>query len=218
MAMYTGTFFMEFQLLLARGIGVVITNPRGSQGYGQDFCAGIQHDWGTNDYADIMAALDAALARFPWIDRERLGVAGGSYGGYMSTWIIGHSQRFKAACIMRPVTNTYSFYGSSDSGFQWDEVWGRDKQPWENPADYVRQSPITYAGNMRTPTLIIHSEQDYRCLIEQSEQLYASLKKQGVEVEFLRYQNESHGLSRGGKPWHRIHRLRAIAGWFAGHL
>jgi dipeptidyl aminopeptidase/acylaminoacyl peptidase len=218
MSMYTGTFFMEFQLLLAQGIGVVITNPRGSQGYGQDFCAGIQGNWGKNDYDDIMAGMDTALARFPWIDRERLGVAGGSYGGYMTSWIIGHTQRFKAACVMRPVTNCYSFFGSSDGGFHWDEVWGRDMPPWENPEDYLRQSPIAYAGNMRTPTLIIHSEMDYRCLVEQGEQLYAALKKQGVEAEFLRYQGEPHGLSRMGKPWHRIHRLRAIAGWFASHL
>jgi dipeptidyl aminopeptidase/acylaminoacyl peptidase len=218
MAMYTGTFFLEFQLLLARGIGVVITNPRGSQGYGQDFCAGILNDWGNHDYADIMAGLDAALARLPWIDRERLGVAGGSYGGYMTAWIIGHTQRFKAACVMRPVTNCYSFFGSSDGGYLWDEVWGRGMPPWENPEDYLRQSPIAYAGHMRTPTLIIHSEQDYRCLVEQAEQLYVALKKQGVEAELLRYPGESHGLSRGGKPWHRVHRLRAIVGWFAGHL
>ena len=218
MAMYTGTFFLEFQLLLARGIGVVITNPRGSQGYGQDFCAGILNDWGTVDYDDVMAGLDTALARHPWIDRDRLGVAGGSYGGYMTAWIIGHTQRFKAACVMRPVINCHSFFGSSDGGYKWDEIWGRDMPPWENPEDYRRQSPITYAGAMRTPTLIIHSEQDYRCLVEQAEQLFAALKKQGVEAEFLRYQGESHGLSRGGKPWHRVHRLRQIVAWFAARL
>ena len=218
MAMYTGTFFMEFQMLLAKGMGVVITNPRGSQGYGQDFCGGIQHDWGNVDYADITAGLEEALKRHPWIDPNRLGVAGGSYGGYMTSWIIGHTQRFKAACVMRPVTNCYSFFGSSDGGYQWDEVWGKDLPPWENPEEYLRQSPIAYAGNMRTPTLIIHSEQDYRCLVEQGEQLFAALKKQGVEAEFLRYQGESHGLSRGGKPWHRIHRLRHIVAWFAEHL
>jgi dipeptidyl aminopeptidase/acylaminoacyl peptidase len=216
--MYTGSFFFEFQLLLSRGIGVVSTNPRGSQGYGEDFCAGIAGGWGTGDHADVMAGLDAALAAHPWLDPERLGVAGGSYGGYMAAWIIGHAQRFRAAAVMRPVINAYSFFGSCDLGDHWDEVWGGGLPPWEDPAAYLRISPITHAGAMRTPTLVIQSEDDMRCPPEQAEQLYAALKRQGVEAEFLRYPGESHGLSRGGKPWHRIHRLRHLAAWFAEHL
>lgn len=214
MAMYTGAFFFEFQLLASAGIAVIYTNPRGSQGYGQDFCAGIRGNWGANDYADLMAGVDAALARFPWIDPERLGVAGGSYGGYMTAWITGHTDRFKAACVMRAVTNCYSFFGTSDGGYRWDRIWGAGQPPWENPEDYLRQSPISYVGRVRTPTLVIHSEEDHRCLIEQGEQWYVALRRQGVEAEFLRFPGETHELSRSGKPWHRVHRLRAIVNWF----
>ncbi|MBX6350510.1 MAG: S9 family peptidase [Clostridia bacterium] len=216
MSQYTSMFFFEFQLLAAQGFGVVYTNPRGSQGYGERFCAGIRLDWGTNDYADVMAGVDAALERFEWIDPERLGVLGGSYGGYLTSWIIGHTDRFKAACVMRAVTNCASFFGTSDGGYQWDLVWGGT--PWEHPENYARQSPIAYAGRMRTPTLILHSEEDYRCLIEQGEQLFAALKKQGVEARFVRYPGENHELSRSGKPWHRVHRLRQIVGWFREKL
>jgi len=218
MAMYTPTFFFEFQLLAAAGIGVIYTNPRGSQGYGEDFCSAIWGDWGNVDYQDVMAGVDAAVERFDWIDPDQLGIAGGSYGGYMSSWVIGHTDRFKAACVMRPVTNCYSFFGTSDGGYRWDEIWGKGQPPWENPDDYLRQSPITYVGNVKTPTLLIHSENDHRCIIEQAEQFYIALKKLGIEAEFLRYPNESHGLSRGGQPWHRIHRLRHIVDWFEDHL
>jgi dipeptidyl aminopeptidase/acylaminoacyl peptidase len=216
MAMYTGTFFFEFQLLAARGIGVIYCNPRGSQGYGQEFCAGIRDEWGVNDYADIMACVDTAIKQLGWVDPDRLGVAGGSYGGYMTSWIIGHTDRFKAACSMRAVNNCHSFYGTSDTGFQWDDIW--HGKPWEKWENLIKQSPITYAGNIKTPTLIIHSEEDHRCLIEQGEQLFIALKKLGVEAEFLRYPGESHGLSRQGKPWHRIHRLKRIVEWFEKHL
>ena len=216
--MYTGTFFLEFQLLAARGIGVVITNPRGSQGYGEDFCAGIEGGWGMADHADVLAGLDAALAGHPWLDPERLGIAGGSYGGYLTAWIMGHTRRFRAAAVMRPVINAYSFYGSCDLGHRWDEVWAGGLPPWEDPSAYLRVSPIAHAGAIRTPTLIIQSEEDHRCPPEQAEQLFAALKVQGVEAEFLRYPGESHGLSRGGKPWHRIHRLRHLVAWFAERL
>ncbi len=216
MAMYTGTFFFEFQLLAAAGLGVIFTNPRGSQGYGEEFCAGIEEEWGVNDYADLMAGVDEALRRLPWIDPDRLGVAGGSYGGYMTSWIIGHTDRFRAACSMRAVNNCHSFFGTSDTGYQWDLIW--HGTPWENWENLIRQSPITYVGNVKTPTLVIHSENDYRCLIEQGEQLFIALKKLGVETEFLRYPGESHGLSREGQPWHRVHRLKSIVDWFARHL
>lgn len=216
MAMYTGAFFLEFQLLAAAGIGVIYTNPRGSQGYGEQFCAGIKDEWGKNDYADLMAGVDEALRRFPWIDAHRLGVTGGSYGGYMTSWIVGHTTRFRAACSTRAVNNCHSFFGTSDTGFQWDEIW--HGTPWKDPENLIRQSPITYAGNVKTPTLVIHNEDDHRCLIEQGEQMFIALKKVGVETEFVRYPGESHGLSRGGKPWHRVHRLKTIVDWFERKL
>lgn len=216
MAMYTGTFFFEFQLLASAGIGVIFCNPRGSQGYGEEFCAGIQEEWGKNDYADIMACVDEAIKRFSWVDPDRLGVAGGSYGGFMTSWVIGHTDRFKAACSMRAVNNCHSFFGTSDTGFRWDEIW--DATPWKGAEKLLRQSPLSYVANVKTPTLIIHSENDYRCLIEQGEQLFTALKKLGVEAEFIRYPDESHGLSRQGQPWHRVHRLKAIVDWFVRKL
>ena len=216
MAMYAGSFFLEFQLLAASGIGVIFCNPRGSQGYGEEFCAGIKEEWGKNDYADILACVNQALALFPWVDEDRLGVAGGSYGGYMTTWVIGHTDRFKAACSMRAVNNCHSFFGTSDTGFHWEDIW--HGTPWKDWEKLIQQSPITYAANIKTPTLVIHNEEDHRCLIEQGEQLFAALKKLGVEAEFVRYPGESHGLSRGGKPWHRVHRLKSIVEWFERKL
>ncbi len=216
MGMYAGTFFFEFQLLAAKDIGVIFCNPRGSQGYGEEFCAGIEDEWGKNDYDDLMACVDAAIKTFAWIDAERLGVTGGSYGGYMTSWIVGHTDRFRAACSTRAVNNALSFFGTSDTGYQWDEIW--HGTPWKGWENLIRQSPITYAGNVKTPTLVIHNEEDHRCLIEQGEQMFTALKKLGVETEFIRYPGESHGMSRGGKPWHRIHRLKSIVEWFEKHL
>lgn len=215
-AMYTGTFFFEFQILAASGYAVVFTNPRGSSGYGEDFRAAIQPAWGDPDYADVMAGMKTALRDYPQIDEKRLGVAGGSYGGYMTNWIIGHTDLFSAAVSMRCVSNVHSFWGTSDIGYMWDEVFGG--HPWEAPEKFRQQSPLSYMHEANTPTLIIHSEQDHRCPIEQGEQVYATLKKQGVEAEFLRYPGESHGLSRGGRPWHRIHRLDQITEWFKRYL
>ena len=163
-----------------------------------------------------MACVDAAIKTFPWIDAERLGVTGGSYGGYMTSWIIGHTDRFRAACSTRAVNNAHSFFGTSDTGYQWDEIW--HGTPWKEWENLIRQSPITYAGNIKTPTLVVHNEEDHRCLIEQGEQMFAALKKLGVETEFIRYPGESHGMSRGGKPWHRIHRLKSIVEWFERKL
>ncbi|MDI3298009.1 MAG: S9 family peptidase [Bacillota bacterium] len=214
--MYTGAFFFEFQVLAAAGFAVLYTNPRGSQGYGESFTADIRGRWGEHDFADVTALVDAALERYPWIDPERLGIAGGSYGGFMTSWVIGHSDRFRAAVSMRALNNMQSFFGTSDAGFLWDEVFGG--KPWEAPERYEAQSPITYAGRMRTPTLVLHSEEDYRCPLEQGQQLYASLQVQGVESEMFQYPGESHGLSRQGRPWHRVHRLRAIREWFERHL
>lgn len=216
MAMYASAFFFEFQLLASKGIGVIYCNPRGSQGYGEEFCAAIEKEWGTADYADLMACVDAAVKTFPWIDPERLGVTGGSYGGYMTSWIIGHTDRFRAACSTRAVNNAHSFFGTSDIGLQWDEIY--HGTPWKDWENLIRQSPVTYAGNVKTPTLILHNEEDYRCPIEQGEQLFAALKKLGVKTEFIRYPGESHGMSRSGKPWHRVHRLRSIVEWFEEYL
>lgn len=214
--MYTSQFFLEFQILAGHGFAVLYTNPRGSQGYGEAFTSDIRGHWGEHDFADLLALIDTALKRYPFLDPQRLGIAGGSYGGFMTSWAIGHSDRFKAAVSMRALNNMHSFFGTSDGGFLWDEVFGG--KPWENPQAYVRQSPITSVAQINTPTLVMHSEEDYRCPLEQGQQLYASLKVLGVETKMVQYPGESHGLSRGGRPWHRVHRLRAIASWFAKYL
>ncbi len=216
MAMYGMRAHFEFQILRAQGYAVLFSNPRGSQGYLESFCNAIIGQWGDKDYKDVIAAVDGALSRFAQLDPLRLGIAGGSYGGFMVNWAIGHTDRFRAAVTMRSVVNRMSAMGSSDVGFervaQYGTLW------WEDPAPYLQQSPLTYASNMRTPLLIEHQEQDLRLPIEQGEQLFTALKYLGRTVEMLRYPGESHGMSRTGKPWHRVHRLRAIQDWFSRYL
>ncbi|HLW58788.1 MAG TPA: S9 family peptidase [bacterium] len=214
---YGNGFFHEFQLLAASGYGVVYMNPRGSQGYGQAFTAGTRHDWGGKDYEDLMRGLDHAVGAYSWIDPDRLGVAGGSYGGFMTNWVVGHTQRFKAAVTMRSISNAYSQWGTSDLAYQ-KGFWEYPGDPWESPGFYLERSPITYVRQMRTPLLILHSESDLRCPIEQGEQLFIALKKQGTPTLFVRFPGESHDLSRNGQPKHRVERLRHILAWFGTYL
>ena len=209
-------FFHEMQLLTAAGYVVLYTNPRGSIGYGRDFALAVRGAWGEKDSLDIMAGADALLQK-GYIDEQRMGVTGGSYGGFMTNWLIGHNDRFKAAVTDRCVTNLASDFGSSDFGWTFaDEE--LDTTPWEDLDRYMHMSPIKYVNNMRTPLLIIHSEQDLRCNIEQAEQLFASLKYMGRDVLFVRFEGQSHGLSRAGHPHSRLERLRHILGWFESHL
>lgn len=214
---YGEAFFHEFQLLAAQGFAVVYTNPRGSQGYGQLFTAATHHDWGGKDYEDIMRGLDAAIARFPFIDSERLGVAGGSYGGFMTNWVIGHTDRFKAAVTMRSISNHLSQWGTSDLAYM-KGFWEFPGDPWEASTWYWERSPLAYVANIRTPLLILHSEMDLRCPIGEGEQLFAALKKLRREVVFVRFPHESHDLSRIGKPAHRVERLRLIVSWLVDHM
>ncbi|HLI52069.1 MAG TPA: prolyl oligopeptidase family serine peptidase, partial [Thermomicrobiaceae bacterium] len=151
------------------------------------------------------------------IDTQRLGVTGGSYGGIMTNWVIGHTDRFKAAVTQRCCSNYISMYGTDDISFNSSEM-TFGAEVWDDPEIYWRLSPITYVADMHTPLLIIHSEEDYRCPMEQAEQLYTSLKVLRQTVEFVRFPNESHGLSRGGQPKHRLERLEAIGGWFQRYL
>lgn len=215
-AFYANAYFHEFQLLAARGYVVVYTNPPGSQGYGESFATFTNQAWGEKDMPDVMAAVDHIIAQ-GYVDPDRLGVTGGSYGGYLTNWIIGHSDRFRAAVTQRCVTNLASMYGTSDIGFSFGE-YEFGGAPWDAPEQFARLSPITYVREIRTPLLIIHSEQDYRCPVEQAEQLYVALKRLRREVEFVRFPDESHGLSRTGKPAHRIERLERILNWFDRYL
>ncbi|HEY5004775.1 MAG TPA: S9 family peptidase, partial [Ktedonobacteraceae bacterium] len=209
-------FFHEMQLLVAQGYVVLYTNPRGSCGYGYDFALAVQGAWGEKDSIDIMNGVDQ-LVRRGYIDEQRIGVTGGSYGGFMTNWLIGHYDRFKVAITDRCVSNMATMFGAGDVG--WDIADDNlDTTPWEDLDKYMHMSPLHYVANMHTPLLILHSEQDLRCNIEQAEQLFAALKYMGREVLFVRFEGQSHGLSRGGHPKLRLERLRHIKSWFEKYM
>jgi dipeptidyl aminopeptidase/acylaminoacyl peptidase len=209
-------FFHEMQMLVGAGYVVLYTNPRGSIGYGRDFSLAVRGAWGEKDSLDILAGVDALLQK-GYIDEQRMGVTGGSYGGFMTNWLVGHTDRFKAAVTQRSVVNLASDFGSCDFGWTFadDEL---ETTPWDDLDRYMRLSPITYVKNIHTPLLILHSEQDLRCSIEQAEQLFAALKYLGREVLFVRFEGQSHGLSRGGHPKLRLKRLHLILDWFEKYL
>ena len=215
-AMFGWNFFFEFQILAAAGYIVIYTNPRGGQGFGQEFLHAVIGDYGGMDYDDLMTWTDFATA-MDFIDKDNLGVTGGSYGGFMTNWIIGHTDRFKAAVTQRSISNWISFYGVSDIGYTFTEnqLLGN---PWKDYELLWKHSPLAYVENMKTPLLIIHAEQDMRCPIEQGEQLYVARKRLKKEVEMVRYPDSNHELSRSGKPVLRVHRLKQILRWFDSHL
>jgi len=214
--MYANTFFHELQLLAAQGYGVLYVNPRGSHSYSQQFVDAVRGDYGGGDYEDIMAGVDYVLKGNDWVDENRLGVTGGSYGGFMTNWIVGHTNRFKAAVTQRSISNWISFYGVSDIGYYFT--------PWQIGTDMTDidklwdASPLKYAANVETPLLILHSENDYRCPIEQGQQLYITLKAMGKETSFVRFPQSDHNLSRVGLPNLRQTRLEQITSWFAKYL
>ena len=212
-----GYFFMhEFYYLAAQGYVVFFCNPRGGRGYGEEHAKAIYGNWGDADYRDLMTWADQ-VARLLYIDPTRMGVTGGSYGGYMTVWIIGHTQRFKAAVTQRCVSNFVSMWGSSD--FNWAFQYELNmKPPFEALDYYWDHSPMKYIGQAKTPTLVIHNENDHRCPIEQGEQVFVALRRLGVDSEFLRFPDEFHGLSRTGRTDRRIVRLKAISGWFDKYL
>ncbi|GEK91626.1 S9 family peptidase [Alkalibacterium kapii] len=209
---YGETFFHEMQQLASAGYGIIMLNPRGGNGYGQEFVASILGDYGNKDYQDLMLGVDHALIEHPEIDKERVFVAGGSYGGFMTNWIVGHTDRFKAAITQRSISNWISFYGTSDVGaffvkFQLEKELDQMHDLW-------KMSPLAYAQNIKTPLLVIHGEEDLRCPKEQGEQMYTAMKKQGVDTQIILYPKSSHGLSREGLPHLRLDRLEEIKAWF----
>ncbi|MBM3226548.1 MAG: S9 family peptidase, partial [Candidatus Tectomicrobia bacterium] len=214
---YGHQFFDELQVYAGAGYAVVFTNPRGSQGYGETFTRAVHGDWGGGDYADVMAGLEVALQHCDFIDPERLGILGGSYGGFLTTWTVGHTQRFKAACSERAVNNVHTLFGTSDIGVSFLEAQS-GCLPWETPQWYIEHSPLTYAPQITTPLLIMHAENDLRCQMEQAEQLFAALKRLRKEVLFVRFPDENHEMSRSGTPRHRLERFRMILEWFARYL
>ncbi|HEX7102379.1 MAG TPA: S9 family peptidase [Nitrolancea sp.] len=214
--MYGHTFYHEFQVLAAQGYLVLYCNPRGSTGSGQQFVNAAAGDWGGVDYRDLMEVVDQACER-PYVDTNRLGVTGGSYGGYMTNWMITQTDRFKAAVTMRSTCNRHNLTGTSDMVWSYAS-WEFGGTSYDRTEFYLERSPLTYIKNVQTPVLIMHSENDYRCPIEQGEQLFVALKLHSKETEFVRFPNESHGLSRSGRPDHRVERLERMVEWFARHL
>ncbi|HYK83166.1 MAG TPA: S9 family peptidase, partial [Gemmatimonadales bacterium] len=212
---YGNVFFPEFQLLAGQGLGVLLINPRGSTGYGHAFTFATRGRWGMEDYEDLMKGLDVAIAR-GGVDTTRLGVAGGSYGGFMTNWILGHTGRFAAAETDRSIYDFFSWYGSTDvQGLTDYEFYG---PPWSADSLYRALSPMSYALRIHTPLLIVHSEDDRRTPITDAEQLFVMLRKRGVPAEFVRYPRSYHGLSRTGPPWLLVDRLERVHTWFAHWL
>ena len=211
---YGSTFYLWAQVLAARGYAALYVNPRGSSGSGEAFAQAVDFDWGGKDYQDILAGVDAAIAR-GGIDPERLAVTGGSYGGYMTNWIIGHTERFKAGVTLNSVTNLASSFGTGDiDSTEAERQYGL---PWEAEATYRARSPLTYAPAITTPTLIIHSENDYRCPIEQGEQLYVWLKKLGrAPVEFIRVPRASHTIN--ASPRQRLQVREKVFEWIERYV
>jgi len=215
-AAYGWTFFHEFQMLASQGYHVVQVNMRGSAGYGRDFMRQLVGTWGSRDHEDLMRVADT-IERLPFVDPKRIAIAGGSYGGYLTAWAIGHTQRFRCAIAMRGVYDMISFFGTSDCG--WTTAQEFEAQaPWESVDRYWRVSPLLHAPKMRTPLLLLHQEDDHRCPIGQAEELFTALRILGRDVEFVRFAGEGHGMSRSGHPHNRIERLRLILDWFERKL
>jgi len=213
---YGVDWYHEFQVYAARGWAVFFCNPRGSTGYGQKFERGIVNNWGGMDYQDIMSGVDEALRRNPWIDADRLGVTGGSYGGFMTNWIVGHTTRFKAAVTLRGISNFISDDGTRDGAYgHQDDFKGFLFDDFEQ---YWQASPLKYARNVKTPILILHSDNDYRVPIEQGEQWFRALKHYGVNAEIVLFPRENHNLTRTGEPRHLVESLDWQCYWFERFL
>ena len=211
-----GAFYDAFnavqQVLSTAGYLVLAVNPRGSSTYGDDFMKAVLQDWGGEDYLDLMAAVDLVIDR-PYVDGSRLGIHGYSYGGFMTSWAVGHTERFRAAVVGAPCTDLYSMYGTSDIGISFGEVqWGGSLA--DASAELIKHSPITYASEVSAPVLLLHGEADNRCPISQSEEYFTVLKRLGKEVEFVRFPDCSHLFLRVGHPKMREEYLARTLGWF----
>lgn len=213
---FSDIFHHEHQMFANDGYIIIYTNPHGSSGRGVEF-SDIRGKYGSIDYDDLMRFTDLAIEKYPQIDTNKMGVYGGSYGGFMTNWIIGHTNRFKAACSQRSISNWTSFYGVSDIGYYFanDQTAG---DIWDNLEKMWDQSPIKYAKNVKTPTLFIHSDEDYRCPLEQGLQMYTRIKLNGIDTKMYLFHGENHELSRSGKPKGRIKRLEEIKAWFDKYL
>jgi len=213
---YGYLFMHEFYYLAAAGYVVYFTNPRGGTGYGEEHERAIWGRWGTVDFDDLMDWTDYVQKK-SYIDVRRMGVTGGSYGGYMTNWIIGHTNRFAAAATQRSVSNLISMWGTSDMNWVFQLPHG-GKPPQESIDVLWDRSPVKYLGNAKTPTMVLHNEMDFRCALEQGQQVFAALKYHHVPTEFVVFPEEPHGLSRMGRTDRRIERLESIRRWMDTYL
>ena len=215
-AMWTtaGTMWHEFQTLAARGYCVFWSNPRGSTGYGEDHAMAIERDWGEVTMSDVMAGVELVADR-EYVDESNAFVTGGSFGGYMTGWIVGHTDFFEGAVAQRGVYDLASFYGSTDA-FKLIE-YDFDATPWEEPEFLWEHSPVAHAASVTTPTLVIHADNDFRVPVNNGEMFYLFLKKNGVDTRLVRYPREGHELSRSGEPGHVVDRIERIVRWFDGY-
>ncbi len=211
-AAYGYGYYHEFHVMAAEGYGILYVNPHGSRGYGQEFTAATRCDWGGKDYQDLMRAVDHTVREFSY-SPGRLGVTGGSFGGFMTNWIVTRTDRFRAAVTQRSSSNRYSMFGTSDIGFNHGK-YEFPGHPWDDPMGYLERSPINYVDNVETPILIMHAEEDLRCPISQAEEWFVALKRLQKEAVFVRFAGENHELSRSGTPRLRLRRLDFIMDWF----
>ena len=213
---YYDDFNAQQQVLATHGYLVLAVNPRGSSSYGVDFMKAVQQDWGGEDFQDIIGAVEEVASR-PYVDGDRLGITGYSYGGFMSAWAIGQDTRFKAAVVGAPCIDLTSMYGTSDIGVTFGEVeWGGTRH--ESLEAYLEHSPISYVDRVETPVLLLHGEDDVRCPIGQSEQYFVALKRLGKEAEMVRFPGCSHGFLRSGPPELREEYLSRMLAWFDRYL
>ena len=215
---YGESYMIEFQYFLRNGYNILFCNPRGSSSYGSEFAAACVENWGRGPADDIFNFIEAAKKKYDLTGQ--FGITGGSYGGYMTNWMITHSDFFKVGISERCVSNLMSMCGTSDIGFWFNAMYMKVEDPWapESITKLLENSPITSIKKARTPTMFIHGENDYRCPIEQSEQMFVGLKMNGVDTELIRYQGDSHEHARGGKPDNMIDRLQRKKEWFDRYL
>jgi dipeptidyl aminopeptidase/acylaminoacyl peptidase len=209
---YGVDWYQEFQVYAAKGWAVFFCNPRGSTGYGAKFQCGIEKNWGGKDYQDVMNGVEEVLKRNPWIDRNRMGVTGGSYGGFMTNWIVGHTTMFKAAVTLRSVSNFISDEGTRDGAYGHKRDFGGVL--FDNFQAYWDASPLKYAKNVKTPTLVLHSDNDFRVPLEQGEQWFRALRLYGVTAEMVMFPRENHNLTRTGEPKHLVESMNWQLYWF----
>jgi acylaminoacyl-peptidase len=203
-------FSSEVQLFASKGYVVLYTNPRGSTSYGKDFANLIHHNYPSQDYDDLISGVDFVIKK-GYIDESNLFVTGGSGGGVLTAWIVGKTDRFTAAVVAKPVINWYSFVLYADNIGYFYKYWFKDL-PWNDPESYLKRSPISYVGNVKTPTMVLTGEKDYRTPMAESEQFYAGLKLNKVETMLVRIPNANHGIA--SKPSNLIAKVNAIISWF----